>query len=25
MSDAQEHLTTFAIGVQRCSDGTEVR
>jgi hypothetical protein len=25
MSDAQEHLTTFAIGVQRWSDGTEAR
>ena len=25
MSDTQEHLTTFAIGVQRWSDGTEAR
>jgi hypothetical protein len=25
MSDTQEHLTTFAIGVQRWSDGTEGR
>jgi hypothetical protein len=25
MSDAQEHLTTFAISVQRWSDGTEAR
>jgi len=25
MSDTQEHLTTFAIGVQRWSDGTESR
>jgi hypothetical protein len=25
MSDTQEHVTTFAIGVQRWSDGTEDR
>ena len=25
MSDAQEHLAAFAIGVQRWSDGTEAR
>jgi hypothetical protein len=25
MSDTQEHVTTFAIGVQRWSDGTEAR
>jgi len=25
MSDTQEHLTTFTIGVQRWSDGTEAR